>query len=162
MTRPIYEKPSDRITQRKIIKKYIKSFDYPIGIKEMPVLHPFDFALYEKDVENLVSLKSIAEVKKRLVDHNTYKEIILSKYKVDRCVDIAERHKITFLFIVEFNDGIFYTKMFETVDRYEKGIKKVFRTSFGGRTDRNDSHDVEDCYMIPNICFEKVLDKGDS
>lgn len=84
---------------------------------------------------------AIAEIKRRSIDFEDYDTIHVSLNKMKRVNEEAYRLNCRAIFIVQFNDGIFY---FE-IPRDLKG----FPVREGGRRDRNDPHDIESMIHFP-------------
>lgn len=70
---------------------------------------------------------------------------MLSANKWRKGLELAKAKKVPFMLVVEFTDGVFAAK-----------LKDDYPISKGGRRDRNDAMDVEDCIYIPMSEFKKV------
>lgn len=146
--RPIYEKESDRIIQRDIITEFCKD---DMTWEEMPPLHPWDFNV---KVENYTI--AIAEVKRRHIYASTFNKIIISKKKVDKCIEHARKEGIAFILVFKFND---YIGSIIVCD--QNGVIIPMEQRFGGRykeeNDRNDPKDMEMLYCIPYKDFNPMV-----
>lgn len=136
MTRPIYESDVDRENEEIIISRLSKV--YNCDWRKLPIQYRVDYALTRAE-----AIVALAEVKKRRVNSDTYRTIILSAKKVWAAQDQAERLRVPALFVVAFNDKMGYVKLdADVIDGYR----------MGGRFDRGD---VEDSEIVAHIPIEK-------
>ena len=70
---------------------------------------------------------------------------MLSAQKWRKGLEIAAESGVPFMLIVEFTDGI-----------YGARLRKDYPISIGGRFDRGDAKDIEECIYIPLIEFKKM------
>ena len=146
MIRPVYETAKDRKIEQAIINEL--SDAWKVFYQKLPIKHRLDFALLD-DRRNVTSW---AEVKRRDNDSKTYNTYMLS---LDKYMSGMKLFKITglpFFLIVKFTDGLYYCEM--SLLSYAQ-----MTISFGGRTDRADSQDVEPCVFFDTNLFKKVVSK---
>jgi hypothetical protein len=143
--RPIYETNANYADEKIIIDAFCLGFN--MHAVKTPHLHPYDYEVYEAGSGEL---NALVEVKRRNVPLGAYKEIFLSKQKVDRITKEAFDRGVPFLFVVQFDDAITYCKVFDPVAGFVKYEEKT-----GGRTDRDDPKDIEFVYAIPRAKFIK-------
>lgn len=90
-------------------------------------------------------LAALVEIKTRRNASTKYPTYMLSAHKWRNALQAANEYRVPFMLVVEFTDGIYAAKI-----RSDYNIQK------GGRYDRGDSMDVEDCVYIPMADFRKV------
>lgn len=137
--RPIYETSADR-QREDDVRRYI-SDNYACIYMKTAVLAGVDGYLYYPDQR----LAAIVEIKCRKNAYNKYPTYMISANKWRNGLQLAKEKEVPFMLVVSFTDGVYVTKM---KDSYE--IKQ------GGRYDRGDSMDVEDCIYIPMSDFRKM------
>jgi hypothetical protein len=94
---------------------------------------------------------AVGEVKVRTNPREQYATYLISKAKIDR---VFERwHPTPFVLIVRWTDGIYWVAVTERV-------KQHWRVELGGRIDRGNPKDIEDCYHIPIEQFTRLLLDG--
>ena len=71
--------------------------------------------------------------------------LIISKRKVDAVFNLAKEHDVFVVLAVRLS-GVVYVM--------SRGILPDFEVIRAGRRDRNDPKDIEECYLIPMLCFE--------
>lgn len=89
---------------------------------------------------------AFAELKCRFVTRNTYPTFMLSLEKWMRGKELSKEVGVPFVVVVRWEDGLF----FHTAESCDVTY------GFGGRTDRNDSEDVEPVVYIPTTNFKFV------
>ena len=136
--RPIYETKQDKYNEV-VVAQYITE---KRGGTYVPSegLAPFDGVLLSRGQP-----KALVEIKVRTTASNTYATYMISAVKVDVIIATAKEQKLIPLLVVKFTDGIFITKLVED-----------FKRSLGGRYDRGDTRDVEECMYIPMSKFRKL------
>ena len=144
--RPVYETEKDRKMEQAIINEL--SDAWKIFYQKLPIKHRLDFALL--DDKKIVT--AWAEVKRRDNDSTTYDTYMLS---LDKYMSGMKLYKLTglpFYLVVKFSDGLYYCEV--SLLSYAQ-----LNLSFGGRTDRGDSQDVEPCIYFDSNLFKKVISK---
>lgn len=90
---------------------------------------------------------AVGEVKARTCASTDYKTYLISKAKID---SVFERwHPTPFILIVRWTDGIYWVAVTDAV-------KSKWNVERGGRVDRGDPKDIEDCYHIPIDQFTRL------
>jgi hypothetical protein len=146
MIRPVYETAKDRKIEQAIINEL--SDAWKVFYQKLPIKHRLDFALLD-DRRNVTSW---AEVKRRDNDSKTYNTYMLSLDKYMSGMKLFKLTGLPFFLIVKFTDGLYYCEM--SLLSYAQ-----MTISFGGRTDRADSQDVEPCVFFDTNLFKKVVSK---
>ena len=141
--RPIYEKPADRANQLAVIK-ILEGKYAGVKFEETEMLCPVDF-----QVKRDGKLSSIVEIKCRSYDSAAFKDYLISSHKIRQAAAMAKHQGIKFILVVKWLDRIVRIEI--TDDTLSQS-----RLGSGGRTDRNDSQDTEECYYIPLSLFETV------
>ena len=101
---------------------------------------PFFYSLPEDG-----SRGALVEVKKRNNAHNRYPTYMLSANKHRNLIDISTTQNIPALLFVGFTDGVYATK-----------LKPEYPTGQGGRYDRNNPYDIENCIYIALDEFKQI------
>ena len=145
MSRPIYENEQSKADEARIILSFCEGVYTESGQEftpiKLPMRHKVDYALCSGDK----TIRAFAEVKKRDIPSDKYREILLSFDKYDAMVRLTE-YGFKCILVFEFHDGIFYVDVKNIVD---------CKIGIGGRTDRNDPEDIEPCIFIPNHLWMK-------
>jgi hypothetical protein len=100
-----------------------------------------DGYLYYPDMK----LAAIVEIKTRRNNYNKYPTYMLSANKWRNGLALSKEKGVPFMLVVSFLDGIYVTKM-----------KQEYDIRQGGRYDRGDAMDVEDCVYIPMSDFRRM------
>lgn len=137
--RPIYETPQDRENEASVRDRICEL--YNCKCRQSVELSSVDGMLVDKDDNGV----AIIEIKTRRNAHDKYPTYMLSANKWRSGMKIAEHYRLPFLLFVKFTDGIFYTK-----------LKKHYETARGGRTDRLDPYDQEECIYIDMNNFRRM------
>jgi hypothetical protein len=137
--RPIYESAFDKQREDNV-RRYIAD-NYACIYMKTAELAGVDGYLHYPDM----NLAALVEIKCRNNSYNKYPTYMLGANKWRNGLTMAKEKNVPFMLVVSFTDGIYITKM---KDNYE--IKQ------GGRYDRGDSMDVEDCIYIPMSDFRKM------
>ena len=144
--RPVYETEKDRKMEQAIINEL--SDAWKIFYQKLPIKHRLDFALL--DDKKIVT--AWAEVKRRDNDSTTYDTYMLSLDKYMSGMKLFKLTGLPFYMVVKFSDGLYYCEV--SLLSYAQ-----LNISFGGRTDRGDSQDVEPCIYFDSNLFKKVISK---
>ena len=136
----IYETEADRKKESGVFGAI--SLSYSCEIEMCPPLSPADGYLIDSEG----SRRAVVEVKNRRNAHNHYPTYMLSALKHGNLMRIATSESIPALLVVNFTDGLYATK-----------LKDNYQMASGGRYDRANPKDVEQCIYIPikefkNIC----------
>lgn len=138
-TRPIYETEADKAKERTVQQHITAKID--CLFQEAPVHDNLDGYLYHPDG----NLGAVVEIKVRTNRSTTYDTYMLSAYKWRNGLHKAKTLEVPFLLVVKFADGVYYTV-----------VKDDYPVSQGGRYDRNDRMDVENCVFIPMDSFKPL------
>ena len=144
--RPVYETEKDRKMEQAIINEL--SDAWKIFYQKLPIKHRLDFALLD-DKKIVIAW---AEVKRRDNDSTTYDTYMLSLDKYMSGMKLFKLTGLPFYMVVKFRDGLYYCEV--SLLSYAQ-----LNISFGGRTDRGDSQDVEPCIYFDSNLFKKVISK---
>lgn len=139
MIRPIYETAQDK--QREDAVRHYLVTEYKSHYTKTPDLYAVDGLWYDPD--NVLS--AVVEIKTRKNDHDKYPTYMLSASKWRKGLDIAKEYGVPFMLVVQFTDGIYGVR-----------LKKDYEIKVGGRFDRGDAKDVEECIYIPLTDFKKL------
>lgn len=137
--RPLYETEEDRAKEQSVLE-YI-SETYSCGYQSTPHLSCVDAFLTGSDGELLAAI----EIKTRKNIKDKYPTYMLSARKWRSGLELANQYKIPLILAVKFTDGLYYTQLTENV-----------AFGVGGRYDRNDSMDIEQCVYIPMEKFKPL------
>jgi len=137
MARPLYETADDRQREIAAINRLLRGTEKTV--RKLPIRYGVDFAII-KDGE----ITAWVEVKCRFNESDKYPTLMISAAKIWQGVYTSINTGKPFFVVAEWTDKIGFTKI-ETVEGLSLG--------FGGRTDRNDSQDVEPVYFIPIKIF---------
>ena len=136
--RPIYETEQDKhneiVVAEYVTKKYGGSYLPSTGL-----------ASYDGILLTHGRPKALVEIKIRTNASSTYATYMISAAKVDAIITTAKERELIPFLIVKFTDCIFMTKLVEG-----------FKRDLGGRYDRGDAQDVEECMYIPMNKFKKL------
>jgi len=135
----IYETEADRANESAIFGTVTRKYNCKVEPCEQ-LSYADGYLLYEDE-----SRGAVVEVKKRNNAHNKYPTYMLSANKHSNLIDISTSQNIPALLFVGFTDGIYATK-----------LKSEYPTAKGGRRDRNNPLDVEDCIYIPMNEFREI------
>lgn len=104
------------------------------------------FAHYDLEARKEDGLIAFVEVKHRKIRIQDFPTIHVSEKKLYRCLDLAEQHKVGFVFAVSCDSGMYAASMVRfAVDRMNR--------KQGGRNDRGLKHDLETLVDIPTDLF---------
>jgi hypothetical protein len=105
-------------------------------------LSPLDRLLFRGDTP-----KGYIEIKCRTNAHDYYPDYMIDAGKMDACMAIAKDEGVPFFLIVQFTDGVYWIKV-------EKG--SFSNRKIGGRTDRGDPNDIEECCYVPMSLWRRL------
>jgi len=114
----------------------------PRYARPSPQYSPYDFEL----LDNRHQLRTIVEVKCRNNWQRAYPTLIISKRKIDACLDHAFYAGIGFVLLVNWYDQLGWTRILH---------KGQYPVKTGGRADRDDIFDTEAVYDIPTTAFKQ-------
>lgn len=137
--RKIYQTPEDKLRQNRVAEYISEAWDCDFVAAED--LSYVDGKIIDRDGQ----VSALVEIKTRRNASTKYPTYMLSAYKWRNALQLANTHRVPFMLVVEFTDGIFATKM-----------RSDYPTAAGGRLDRNDPMDIEDCIFIPMGDFRKI------
>ena len=138
--RKIYETQDDRVRQDEV-RQYLEGIWNCVYV-QAPTLSHIDGMLYNQDQ---TTLQALVEIKTRRNASNKYPTYMLSANKWRAVVELSKYHSVPFLLIVKFTDGMYAAK-----------LKDDYPVHQGGRYDRGDAMDVENCIYIPMKEFKKI------
>ena len=142
--RPMYEKEEDRAKEQAVFSALAKKLN--CVCITTPKLSRIDRLICTKKG----TLSAIVELKTRTNAHDKYPTYMLSAAKYKEMLALANALKVPALLLVKYTDK---TRMVHLRDEYQFGL--------GGRIDRGDALDMEQCIYIPIEDF-KDLDIGGS
>lgn len=137
--RKIYETDADRQRQERVASQLETSWG--CKYRKSVNLACVDGGLFNRRGD----LKALIEIKTRRNSSNKYPTYMLSARKWREALKLSEEYAVPFLLIVEFTNGTYAVK-----------IKNDYPVNKGGRYDRGDAMDVEDCIYIPMSDFRRV------
>ena len=137
--RPIYEKQDDLMKEEEVFKAFETSHN--AVCMRLPQLSVVDRLICTK--HNM--LYAVAELKVRTNTHDKYPTYMLSAAKHQAMLKLASALKVPALLLVQFTDILMVAKM-----------EDIYESSEGGRTDRGDALDIEECVYIPMEKFKQV------
>lgn len=141
MGRPLYETSRDSDNERKVAEQ-IGSCTGSV-MKKNPKAYPIDWCAYKSS-----KLTAWIEIKCRSNAKDKYPTLLLSYHKIVDGINLSATSGASFMLFVRFTDGVFYWRCPKDVTSY--------RVDNGGRTDRNDSQDMEPVIHIPMEEFIKL------
>ena len=136
--RKIYETDADRARQQRVSAHLENAWS--CKFRKSKSLSCIDGGLFNDD-----KLKAIVEVKTRRNTSDKYPTYMLSARKWREALELSKRYDVPFLLVVEFTNGVYATK-----------VKENYQIDKGGRVDRGDALDIEDCIFIPMQDFKRV------
>ena len=137
--RPRYESSFDLSNEKEVSNQL--SVNWNCSFHKLPISYYVDWML----IKNNKSV-AFAELKTRKNLRQQYPTLLLSLAKWIHGNDLSKATSLPFLIIVKWTDGLFW------ID--SKNAKVNF--GIGGRTDRNDSQDIEPVVFIDVNNFKKV------
>jgi hypothetical protein len=137
--RPIYETVSDRQREDEVRQYLVET--YKCNYKKTAILSGVDGYLYDEDDVPA----AVIEIKCRNNAHDKYPTYMISASKWRNARLLAKDDNIPFLLVVRFTDGVYAVKG-----------NTEYPTAKGGRYDRGDAKDVEECMYIPLEKFKKI------
>ena len=137
--RPIYETAQDRAREQEVHTYIMDTLD--CDFVQTGSLGNVDGFICYKDGRPAAAV----EIKTRKNASDKYPTYMLSANKWRNGLVIAEQYNIPFVLIVRFTDGIFAVS-----------LGKSYKPTQGGRYDRGDAKDIEECIYIPMEKFHKI------
>jgi len=137
--RPIYETPQDKMREQEVQSYIMDTLD--CDFVQTDKLGNIDGFICYKDGKPAAAV----EIKTRKNASDKYPTYMLSANKWRNGLAIAEQYAIPFVLIVRFTDGVFAIT-----------LGKSYSLGQGGRYDRGDSKDIEECIYIPMEKFHKI------
>jgi len=136
--RKIYETEEDRKNQEEVLKHVQNAWNCQY-VKTAHLSSVDGFLCANNQILALV------EVKTRKNASDKYPTYMLSANKWRKALELSDQHKVPFMLVVKFTNGVYAAK-----------LKREYPTHHGGRYDRNDAMDVEECVYIPMKEFRQV------
>jgi hypothetical protein len=137
--RPIYETAQDRQRENEVRQYIVET--YKCKYKKTEILSGVDGYLYDADDVPV----AVVEIKCRNNTHGKYPTYMISASKWRNARELAENINALFILVVRFTDGIYAVKG-----------DTDYPTAKGGRWDRGDAKDIEECMYIPLDKFKKI------
>jgi hypothetical protein len=137
--RPIYETDQDRGREREVHSYLESKLDCVFKVADR--LSNVDGFLCSVDGEMVAAV----EIKTRRNPKAKYPTYMLSAAKWRNGLETGKIYGVPFVLIVKFTDGI-----------YAVALSDRYKTSHGGRYDRGDARDAEECIYIPIDKFHEV------
>lgn len=142
MARPTYEQDKDVSAQAFVASEL--EYAWGAELYPTPQFSCIDFFARWPDKR-----LGIIEIKRRMNLIGKYPTLLISKRKIDGAAGIADFLGIAFHLCVHWDDGIFSRQI-------KLSDLPTLRVDRGGRWDRNDAGDIEDCYHLPTGTFERI------
>jgi len=136
--RPIYKTNFDR-KNAKAIKAIIEKECF-CTLKESPDFSVYDYTMYRGETKT-----ALLEIRRRNIKFGQYPSIIVPLHKYSDGIKLKKQYNIPFIIAVGCDDKIVMHSLRDDVSKYE--------CCKGGRNDRGDPNDIEDCYFVPNRMF---------
>lgn len=136
MRRPRYETEANKLDEANAIAHLVC-----LGYSVVPLgpLSPGDFFINKGEYTALV------EFKRRNNPALKYPTVIMPEQKLRKCLTLADEMAIEFLYMVQFNDGLYIA------------VVNQYHTSPGGRTDRGDPRDLHKVAHINKNDFRRLI-----
>ena len=131
--RPLYESSQDIVSESKVLILIEKAWRCR-GVK-LPLKAQLDYLLLRHDRG-----VAWAEIKVRTNPRGRYPTYMISLSKVMAARELAGASNLPSVLIVQWTDSLGYIRM-DTLEN--------FHIAIGGRTDRNDTQDIEPVVLIP-------------
>lgn len=145
LARPLYESPADLKNEESVLSVICEKWKSEAA--KLPIKYGVDYMLLRSG-----DAVASCEIKCRTNPMEQYPDYMISLGKLIDAKAIRDLTGIPFLLIIRWTDKIGYWRLPDD--------PKVI-TRMGGRTDRNDSQDVEPCAFIPIQDFA-VLNNANS
>lgn len=137
---PIYE-TADNLTREQDVADHV-SRAWKRDLVKTAKLASFDFFAVRDN-----QIKALVEIKVRTNAHDKYPTYMISAEKIYECLMRTIVYKVPFYLVVGFTDCVmFYAPKTED-----------YTLEIGGRTDRNDSADIEAVCHVPMDMFKVVI-----
>jgi hypothetical protein len=137
--RPVYETEADRQRERAVQEYLLRKID--CLWQEAPPKDNIDGYLFHPNRD----LGAVVEIKIRTNRSTAYDTYMLSSYKWRNGLYRAKTLGVPFMLVVKFADGVHYTV-----------VEEEYQVGSGGRYDRNDRFDAEECVFIPMSKFRPL------
>lgn len=137
--RPLYESSEDLANEQQVAK--FLSEKWGCTFKKLPISYHIDWVVMRDKPQAFVELKC------RKNESKKYPTLLLSLNKWMRGKELSKELGIPFIVAVKWTDGVFF---------HTAGSADV-SYGFGGRTDREDSQDIEPVVLIPVENFKRIL-----
>lgn len=143
--RPIYETDEDLDIEDRMMSAFVG--DKPFYYVKQPYGFRIDYALFRDHGDDLVY--AFVECKRRHNKRMAYPKYMLSYEKWKAGIALAESFNCYFFVLVQWDDGLYFLQATpETA--WDCDVRR------GGRIDRGDPQDQEDCIFIPVNKFREV------
>ena len=110
-------------------------------IEKQHINYRIDFKILNGD-----AFLGILEYKRRYFSYGKYPDVMLSEHKYLAGKAISEKDNVPFLFVVELNDGTYYTE-----------LDGDYKVTYSGRTvQTRDKWDIENVIHVPMVDFAKL------
>lgn len=139
--RPLYESATDVANETAVAKQLGDATGSVM--KKNPKAYEIDWCAYKNG-----KLTAWVEIKCRKNAKDAYPTLLLSYKKIISGCLMTQFSGAAFILCVRFTDGVYFWKCPADV--------KDYRVDNGGRTDRNDSQDMEPVIHIPMREFKKL------
>ena len=139
MTRPTYETEADLEVEQGVASQLEAEFG--LECCKLPISYRIDWAVFKGG--NLIGFM---ELKARNVKKNQYPTLILSLSKLMAGCELASKTNTIFWLGVKWTDSL-------SVCRITSPFQNI---EMGGRTDRNDSADIEPVVHLPIEDFKEI------
>ena len=141
MMRPIYESSRDRENQERVARKL--EIAWKVKLKATEQLHFADYWVRKGG-----ALVGIVEIKCRLGYYSTsFPTLMIGTRKILNSQEYIADSDLKFILVPQWKDGIFWRRILSDT---------TFKVEVGGRKDRGDPQDMEECFFIPVSSFKKV------
>jgi Holliday junction resolvase-like predicted endonuclease len=136
-----YETKAHRASEARV--RRVLADKWRCEVVASPDAAPYD-ALFRRGGE----VSAMVEIRCRSVSWGHYRDLIISKKKVDQMHRLAHasQRPVKCLFVVAFTDAIVGLSL----------EPEAYAVTKGGRTDRGDPNDVELVYQIPTDWFNLI------
>lgn len=142
MSRPAYETEGDLLRERKAIEA-IEAI-HGVSLRKTPRFYAIDYCLMKDG-----KVAGWVEIKGKTFPRETYPTFYTSVEKFLRLVRMGHFTGLPSFLICSWSDGVFYSMQ-------DAHAGRRYDIRMGGRTDRNDSDDVEPVIHIPVTDFHPI------
>lgn len=145
MRRPKYESHKDRAGQQEIAE----AFGRHVGVQ--PTLAEGDMPRHDFEGKKDGKRVMFIEIRNRSNPMRRYPTYMVALHKHEYLCQMSERHGVPSYLVVRFADGKIGYWQIKRIDQL------LFQVNKGGRTDRNDDRDIEDCIFLPIEQWQVIL-----